>query len=143
MTRIVVTLRVRGVDLDPAVVTAAAGISPTHEHRRGDVRSGSNGRVYAPFKEGLWALDSSRPEIDSLESHVMDVVDRVDRDAIARFLEEGHVVDVLVGIFVDDGEAADLVLSPAAVRHLGERRLELQIAIYSTAEGESIRRWNA
>src|SRR5687768_13867222 len=66
--RIAVSLYLRGRDLDPEVITALLNTQPTHQHRRGEKQTTTQGRVLNR-KSGLWAVE---PKCDSInmDEHV-------------------------------------------------------------------------
>lgn len=55
--KVIVALYIRGVDLDPDLVTKRLGIAPSRTQRRGETRTTSTNRDYVT-KLGLWALIS-------------------------------------------------------------------------------------
>lgn len=81
---VLATLRFVGQDVDPALVTAKLGISPTSSTRRGDpVKS----HPEYQRKDGVWALDSDLPETSSVAEHIEHLLGKVrDRGDALRWL---------------------------------------------------------
>lgn len=61
---VAVTFSVSAPDLDPDAVTAATGLQPDRQARRGDERRNRAGKLLQPEKEGWWAL-GTRGKLDS------------------------------------------------------------------------------
>jgi hypothetical protein len=61
---VAVTFSVSAPDLDPDAVTAATGIRPDRQARRGDERRNAAGNLIRPCPEGWWVL-GTRGKLDS------------------------------------------------------------------------------
>jgi hypothetical protein len=62
-----VSFRILSEDLAPDDITRALGITPHTAHRKGDARRKPE---FAPYRIGVWSIDSGLPEESDLETHL-------------------------------------------------------------------------
>jgi hypothetical protein len=103
---IVVGIYIRGVDLDPDVITRRLGINPTRIQRKGEEKTSPSGSKYNS-KIGLWGLlsDSTSLKISDHLSHLISKLN-INGDEIRSL---AGVEDAYFDIFVasssdEDGE---------------------------------------
>jgi hypothetical protein len=86
-----VSFSIRSEHLDPQIVEDTLGLVADHKHKRGDLPK--NDPKFAPYKHGMWSLDSTlaaeRPFTDHLES-LLDILEPK-RDNILKFAKEHSV----------------------------------------------------
>ncbi|MEQ1742929.1 MAG: DUF4279 domain-containing protein [Candidatus Nitrotoga sp.] len=70
----IVSLYLRGKDLDPKFVTAQLGVIPTLSHYKGEKRITSIGTEYAT-KIGIWAITTSS-QSKSLSDHIAELASK-------------------------------------------------------------------
>jgi hypothetical protein len=126
------SLRVMGAGLDPALVSALLETEPTEQHLAGDANVGQEGRIYAPYKEGLWSLSSAIGEESPLEEHILDLLDRINSQPsrMRELRNLGFRIDVFVGLFVAAGENPGVLLQESVLARLGDLGLALSLDIY-------------
>jgi len=124
-----VALRVYGPTLDPEDVTRTLGTHATELHKAGDERSGANGRVYSPFRGGLWSLESGLRETAPLSEHVDNILDRIDSARLRELVTDGTRVDLFVGVFADE-EPCNVQIKPETCERIGALGIPLDISIY-------------
>lgn len=129
-TRVSLSLRVHGVDLDCEVINELLGCDATHFHKAGDARVGGGGRQYAPYSCDLWTFEISRAS-DSLATELEVFVRTISADRFARLYGRQYTADLFVGIFVGDDGVATACLSRDVMEQLAARGLTIQVSIYA------------
>src|SRR5262245_61149329 len=110
ISRITVSLRVAGEELDPAEITRLLGVSPKYAARKGDQVQRRGGPVTQ--RTGMWTFsltDEASPEWE-LDDVITALLSRVSTDpAIWLDLGARYKLDVFCGLFMDDdNEGAEL-----------------------------------
>lgn len=103
VTNYTVHFRVHLGNIDPREVTCLFGIKPTHSHKAGDPNIGSSGRVYSPFREGLWELKSSIKESKDIRVHLKQLIRRLKklRSKMNALERRGCEYTFSVGVFLE------------------------------------------
>lgn len=129
--RISASLRILGPDIKPLEISALLGIEPDQSHEGGAPNLGRGGQEFGRFSEGLWALSSRVPDTAPVETHVRDLLSRLsNREArVLDLARLGYRIDVLIGVFVDSGNAG-FVLSSETLRELGKLTIDLDFDLY-------------
>lgn len=129
MGRTTASLRFKGEDLDPDVLSQSLQCVPSIVFRKGDpVSKGGRGLR----RRGMWALQSRLEESCTLEEHVGDLLCRVTGDLaiwgnLARFKP-----DVFCGLSLT-GFNQGAALAPTTMKMLAARGISLELDIYSDA----------
>ena len=128
-----VSFRIMGTDLDPSEVTEMLGVAPDKSHRAGDPIGTVFSRSAADFSEGLWALESSVGEAESLERHIASIISRLEgaSDKLSKLKWRGYRVDVFVGIFEIDNNVG-LELSSDTLRAIAGLSASLNLDLYAS-----------
>lgn len=134
ISRVKVSFRLSGDDLDPTEVSRLLGVEPTRAHAQGDTHSNSQGRVYYR-RFGLWLLRGSDDGEASLEEGLIGMLDRLPPDAIVALVERGYKADFFCGLFLDHFNEG-VVLSPSTLGRIARLGAELDLDIYSMPNDE-------
>ena len=129
-SRLSVSLRVQGDELDPAEITRALGVQPDFSARKGEPRASRAGTVIQ--RTGMWTRgvrQGAAPAWD-LESAVRTLLADLPTDlGVWRELARRHKLDVFCGLFMaSENQGTDL--SAATLLALGERGLMLRFDVY-------------
>ncbi len=120
------SFRIGGENLEPASISEKLGLTPDHSHRKGDLRSGSDNRVY---RSGIWLITSKLPEEESLESHLGDLLRQLEpHQTYLRSLSEHTKLDFFCGVF--DMKFSGFELSPITLQQIADLKAILGVAIY-------------
>ena len=130
--------RVYGTGLDTDGITKELGVSPDHQHRKGDLDPGKR-----PYPHDMWSLNSPLAKDRELELHLAWLADRLlDRKNYILTLTKNFKVDIYCwkNCFT---EQANLVLSSNALRFFTDLSLELQVSLLclppeTRSEGPSV-----
>jgi hypothetical protein len=104
-------------------------VLPTTAHERGDPHVTAQ-RAYRPFDEALWCWKAPRSGSEDLDVHLRDIARAIDGASIARFAASGISAEILIGVFMDDSEPADIVLPQDMLNYLASSGVVLKLAIY-------------
>lgn len=127
-------LRVMGDDLEPAEITALLGAPPTASQRRGEELVGRRTTRIARF--GMWRLVADETEPADPDRQVAQILDQLTSDLPTwQALASRFEIDLFCGWFLERSNEG-ISLSPATLRALGERGIELGLDIYSGDDGE-------
>lgn len=129
MTRTSVALRVHGTNLDRDVLNARLGRDATHFHKSGDIRVGASGREYSAFREDLWEWESQAEHHGNASEDIATLLSNVDHDGVKALISEGCIIDIFVGIFLDE-ELAGVSLSPMLMLELGRLGIIVDLSLY-------------
>ena len=139
MTKIAVSLYLRGPDLDPEVITAILGTQPTYRHKRGEKSITSTGRTVDP-KTGVWAI---RPVSESevmddhvglLEEKAGSLLESLSKQELS-FATLPGVKDAYLDIFYiqmksgSDSHEQEFSLAPASIMKLAKFNLPIMFTI--------------
>ena len=136
MSTMAVTFRLMLDVLDPAEITAAMGLAPTHAHAKDDPMMNPSGTEQRGiYSEGLWSKSSSLGETDSVSAHIEQLLTLVKggRDLFDRVKREGGRVDIFVGGRIDDGNGG-FTLPAAIMEQLGALGIDLELDLYGNDE---------
>ena len=125
--RISVSLRIIGQDLDPDVITAWLGTSPSSSRRRGDTNMAT--RNGSAWKSGAWFLNAET-EGESLDALVRRVLAKVDSSpqTWAR-IHQAFDADLFCGLFLDGLNRGTHLESETAAL-IGKLGLTIEFDIY-------------
>jgi len=125
------TLRIHGDDLIPEEVSRLLGAQPDSAQTRGEILIGKvsgDGRV---ARTGRWSLQAQDRSPGDLDAQIDDIFAGLSGDpAVWAQLQSRFKLNMFCGLFMgcrNDGET----ISPAKLRLLGERGVELQLDIYA------------
>lgn len=128
--RTAVSLRFRGDDLDPDVLTKALGTAPTKSARKGDIWTTPKGTPVTA-RHGFWhrRIDDVSP--GDLDAQIETLFAEMSSDMeIWQDLSQRYHGNVFVGIFLrEDNEMTGM--EPKTLAALGQRGLTLELDIYS------------
>jgi hypothetical protein len=121
-----VTLGIYGVDLDPDEISALLGCSPTHAHRRGDLRP----RGVPPWPKGAWLLSVEGKSPTEPEELLNQLLEKLPMDpAVWRNLRARFTVQLGFGLFLDAWNRG-FDLSPATLERVSQLGASLDFNIY-------------
>lgn len=123
------SFRLMHEDLDPAQLTAILGMPPSQAHRRGETRAHS--RIGAPWKEGLWLLESPIDAAAPIDVHLTYLLDRLGGvcDRVRELVASGYRADFFCGYFAQQ-EGQGPTLSPALLQSIAAVGAHLSICFY-------------
>lgn len=116
--------RVYGVGLDFDAITRELGISPDHQHNRGELDPGKR-----PYAHDMWSLKSPLGTNVSLENHLSWLAKiLLPHRQFLSLLRQRYKVDIYCfkSLFT---EQASLILSSASLRVFTELDLELAVSL--------------
>lgn len=120
-------LRFFGDELDPEEVTELIGTQPTKAHRKGDPR---DTKPSIHEQTGLWLLQRQRTG-ETADNEVMLLLDSLTPELSAwKSLANRFSAGIKVHLYLDRW-CRETILSPETIVSLAERRLKLNIDIYS------------
>lgn len=131
-------LNIHGDDLIPDEVSALLGAEPTGARTRGEILIGKVSGQRRVARTGLWCLQALDRSPGDLDAQIRDIFARLSDDpAVWAQLQSRFELDLFCGLFMgarNDGET----ISPANLRLLGERGIELQLDIYALDPDEAM-----
>lgn len=137
MLEMIVTFRVTGSEVDPNEISVLLGLKPSSGHRRGDPHFGNEGRRYADFSEGLWALETTLEKTRPLKEHLDELGFLLaDKEAILRGLRaRAYDLEIFVGVF-DIKNGDEVGLSAAQMRMWADLGVDIGFDLYTWNEPE-------
>ena len=130
------TLRISGDSLVPAEITALLGASPTGAETKGDEIIGQRTGSRRIAKSGMWRLSVADREPEDMDRQIQELLSGLTSDLrVWEDLASRYEVDLFCGLFMGDTNDG-LILSPASLLALGERRIALQLDIYAPTRSE-------
>lgn len=131
---VAITLRFRGDDLVPEDITAALGVTPNWQARKGDVTTFRTGRIRTE-RSGAWCFSPERA-VEDLETQLLKMLDQLNRDlAVWRQITSRFDANVFIGAFLA-GKNEGFELSAATLSALSARGLALHVDVYGPDEDE-------
>lgn len=125
ISRALATLRVIGVDLDPAEITRLLACAPTRAHRKGDDLQKDPAKASNVARSGLWALEAKRTAPADVNSQIGELLSLVTADlSVWTTLASSYKLSVLCAWFMEEGNEGE-DLSPETIRALGDRGIAL------------------
>ena len=117
-------LRIYGTGLDLDGITRELGISPDHQHRRGE-----NDPRKRPYSHDMWSLASPAGEDQDLEVHLVWLSERfLSRQAFILSLKNKFQVDIHCWKNCNT-EQSSLILSSHTLRIFTELNLDLNVSL--------------
>jgi hypothetical protein len=134
-----ITLRIRGEDLDPAVISVLLACEPTQAEKKATVRqSGTDSRIAKP---GRWALTIESKECGGADigAGIGILLGRLSGDLdLWATLAKTYAVDIFCGLFLA-ARNRGFELPDHVSRMLSERHLSIGFDIYLDADDPSQR----
>lgn len=131
-----VSFRVTGDELEPSEISKILEMEPTISHKKGDANMGlsKKGKVinYAPHRTGLWSLESGLPETNSLEKHILWLVERLDpvKNRIGELAKGKYKIEFFCGYFFSNHTQAGIELSSITLERINGLGADLAICMY-------------
>jgi len=131
-----VCFRIAGDDLNPSKVTELLVIEPHHAHRKGDPNTGKakSGKIiyYAPFRTGLWSINSNLDKHCRLHEHFIYLLERLEphKDALEEIRKNGFELDFSCGHFFADESQPGYSLTNDILIRIGALGIDLNICLY-------------
>ncbi len=136
VSRVRASFRLSGETLDPSLVTRQLGIFPTHAHAKGDPHM-SRGQRITDWSMGAWVLQSSVEKGESLEDHLVALLDLLAPEAVRSLTLLGYDADFFCGLFLEHLNEG-LVLTPETLGRIAALGAKLSLDIYEGSQnGES------
>ncbi len=132
-----VTFRIMNEELDPFEVSNILNIEATMSHKKGDRKTNisKKGKMVnsACSNIGIWALDSVYDKNGSFESHIKQILERLEpvSEKLNELYRRGYVFDFFCSVFAFEGRQAGISLGYETVKRLGELNVNIEICIYS------------
>lgn len=121
----IVSLRIFAPELNPTEVMQQLGITPDHQHLKGDYPN--NNPRYAAYKHGMWIIDSQVSREAPLEMHLQAVCNRLlPVRSQLETLRQTAIIDFYCTIFASDTVA----LSAAVLQDMATLGVEFGVSIY-------------
>lgn len=125
------TLRIHGDDLIPDEVSRLLGAQPENAQIRGEVLVGKASGHRRVARTGVWSLRAQDRSPGDLNAQIDDIFARLSGDpAVWAQLQSRFELNLFCGFFMG-GRNNGETISPAKLRLLGERGIELQLDIYT------------
>jgi ribosomal protein L19 len=129
LARSVATLRIAGDDLIPEEISSLLGSEPTFAQRKGEEIPTKSGVRIAMF--GHWRLKAKDAEPEDLDGQITELLSKLTQDVqIWQLLGKRFRIDLFCGWFMNESNEG-VSISPATLRSLGERGIELGLDIYA------------
>lgn len=129
LARSVATLRIAGDDLVPEEISSLLGCEPTFAQRKGEEIPTKSGVHIAKF--GHWRLKTKDAEPEDLDGQVTELLSKLTQDVqVWQLLSKRFRIDLFCGWFMNESNEG-VSISPATLRSLGERGIELGLDIYA------------
>jgi hypothetical protein len=127
-------LRIMGDDLDPADITRLLGHAPTRGHAKGQTWTSRTTGIERVHKFGAWMLTADDAEPEDIDAQTAALLAKLTPDlAIWREIAARFEIDLFCGLFMEESNEG-MNLSPATLRALGERGIELALDIYASPD---------
>jgi hypothetical protein len=128
-------LRIFGEILQPEEITRFLACAPTMSWLKGHTFKTSAGHtVVRPT--GAWILDAKKSEPENLNDQVSEILGKLTADiSIWNSISQRFQLDLFCGLFMEKSSAW-LLLSPATLLALAERKIQIDLSIYGPNEGE-------
>lgn len=121
--------------LQPAHVSARLGVVPNHAHARGDPHP-TRTQPDLVWRSGAWLLDSQQPASAPLDTHLRDLLDRLDPQAVQLLSNEGLTASFRVACWVK-GSQEGTAVSPETLQRMARLGADLGLTIYPDADDET------
>src|SRR5262245_34476694 len=136
MVWFVIGIEITADDLKPDEITSLLGVSPTHQHERGQLRFGKDGTPRPPPKFGRWAFrleSNDTDEWDANEAAKL-FIDKLTADPVIwKTVASRATVRLTIALFLEKGNQG-CSLDSEVLRWLADRNVRLDVDIY---EGDS------
>ena len=132
VTDAVVTLRIFGDHLDPALISDMLGQQPTGSDRKGDIHTSASSGSTRVAKTGSWRLSVEERESADINLLIEDLLASLNQDTrIWKQISKQFDASVSIGIFMsNENEGFDLKASTLSA--LAERRISVSFDMYSS-----------
>lgn len=128
------TLRIFGDTLVPDDVSRLLGCEPSFSARNGQHIVGPKTGAVRVVRTGSWRLQANRTEPEDLAAQIDELLGKLTSDMSAwAKVRETCRIDLFVGLFMNSGNNG-LSISPAHLRSLGERGIELGLDVYDHSD---------
>lgn len=142
-SRVTVSYRLSGDDLDPDSITALIGVEPNTAYRKGELRAFPDGSFGAPHRFGMWSVGTEGvvAQIEDLEQHLVWLLDQLEGagEQLRALVDTGYRADFFCGYFMDEWNSGWEV--PAGILdRIGRLGARLALDIYGPEEPDAVRR---
>lgn len=137
--RNVATFILSGDLLDPDAVTAALGLSPTKAWKKGDPTPSTYRYPDLRRRFGLWGLSSTLPREVSLDRHLRQLLDQLDRRSgeIGGFRRMGYEARFSCGCFLERWNRS-ATLRPSTLARIAALGASLWLDIYCNGDAVDV-----
>ena len=131
-----VSFRIINNNLDPLKLTELLGIKPDRAHKNGDPNTGiaKSGKIihYAPFRTGLWSIDSNLDKYCRLHEHFIHLLKRLEphKDKLVELYKDGFDLDFFCGYFFTNANQPGFALTNEILVKMGALGIKLNICLY-------------
>ena len=132
-----VSLRIQGDELDPSEITEMLCITPDKAHKKGDSNTAisKKGKLieFAPFKSGLWSINSKELDHMSLEQHIKSLLSLLYplKNKFIELSDRGYEMDLFCGAFIHEVDQPGFSIGSDVLLKLGEMSIAIGICVYS------------
>lgn len=122
-------------NLDTELISSLLEIKPDHAHRKGEFNSrrDKSGKIILgpKYKNGIWSINSTLPEISTLEEHLVSLLDRLEpvSEKILKLSAEGYRVDIFCGYFFNHGFNGGFDISPLVLARMSKMGISLAVSV--------------
>ena len=131
-----VSFRIISDGLEPSEITSLLGIEPDKAHRKGDPNTSitKKGKVmhYAPFRFGVWRIESKLDKYCKLQDHLTNVIERLEpkKDILAKLKVDGFEMDFSCGYLFSEEDQPSIFLSNEMLKRMAGLGVDLGISLY-------------
>ena len=134
ISRSTVSIRLFGSELNPEKITQLLGCEPSSAAKTGEKIIKRNGREIIA-KKGVWLLSYGESDEVLVEEKIELLFGKLtdNLESWQEVTKDLDSADVFCGLFIDNWNEG-FTLSPATMRKISERNLEINFDIYSSTE---------
>lgn len=131
-----VSLRIIKEDLIPEKITKLLNLEPTVAYKKNESRKSisKKGKIIegAKFKNGQWSRDIGKRHKLTLDNCIQECIELFAHcwDELKAFDLKGYEIDILCGIFIENGEQIGFDLGETTIKKLAEINAKLGVCVY-------------
>ena len=142
-SRVTVSYRLTGNDLDPDSITELVGLEPRTAYRKGELRTFPDGSFGAPHRFGMWSMSTEGlvARTEDLDRHLVWLLDRLEPagEQLRALVDGGYRADFFCGCFMGGWNSGWEV--PAGIlERIGQLGARIGLDIYGPEEPDAVRR---
>jgi hypothetical protein len=132
----------QGEACDPQLISDQLGLSPSDEHRAGQLRVNKHGDIHGVFPTGQWVLESTDflEPTAPLEAHLTTLLDLVEvhQEWLEALIADGHITgELFCGHFMQQWNTM-WELEPVTITRIARLGLRMVMDSYATAAAQLV-----